>query len=97
MNLSRRWIWIAGLSVIFVSTVSGQAGGPVTAPPPPGFAAVGGTVPPVGDPAVFFMFLRYYDSLVQDLHAHSDDVDQSFRSDADQNGAKRRRTSLSVK
>ena len=27
--------------------------------------------------------------------AHSDDVDQSFRSDADQNGAKRRRT-LSV-
>jgi hypothetical protein len=28
-------------------------------------------------------------------YAHSDDVDQSFRSDADQNGAKRRRT-LSV-
>ena len=31
------------------------------------------------------------------VFAHSDDVDQSFRSDADQNGAKRRRTSLSVK
>jgi len=29
------------------------------------------------------------------LGAHSDDVDQSFRSDADQSGAKRRRT-LSV-
>ena len=67
MNLSRRWIWTAGFSVIFVSTLSAQAGGPVTAPPPPGFAAVGGTMPPVGDPAVFFMFLRYYDSLVQDL------------------------------
>jgi hypothetical protein len=33
--------------------------------------------------------------VITEVFAHSDDVDQSFRSDADQNGAKRRRA-LSV-
>jgi hypothetical protein len=41
-----------------------------TPPPPPGTgSARAGEVPPIGDNAVFYMFLRYQDSLVQQLQA----------------------------
>lgn len=41
-------------------------------PPPSGGVSSAGQAPPVGDNAVFYMFLRYQNSLLQDIQAATD-------------------------
>jgi hypothetical protein len=67
MFLSRLCI-AASLCLLCSSSLPGQAVG--TTPPRPGVSVgASGTVPPPGDPAVLYMFLRYQESIVQDVQS----------------------------